>query len=160
MQRRPHSSVGSGGSCHLGRRDGLAAIVDFDVPGHIRTGHRGSSGDRSLVPAKTSGTRLNLLDSAQSAQTRNRSTAIDLGTPLPRLPRLKLRLTEQFSCARRELPLPSGVMEGPTTATADLLAPAITALHPENALRCVAGGGSNRRMGEIIRHVLAVLPAF
>jgi hypothetical protein len=101
MQRRPHSSVGSGGSCHLGRRDRLAAVADFDVPGHIGTGHHGSSGDRSLVPAKTSGTRPDLLDSAQSAQTRNRSTATDLDTPLPRPPRLKLRLTEQFSCAGR-----------------------------------------------------------
>jgi hypothetical protein len=27
-------------------------------------------------------------------------------------------------------------------------------------LRAIAGGGSNRRMGEIIGHVLAVLPAF
>ena len=45
MQRRPHSSVGSVGRCHLGRRDRLAAIADLDVPGHIRTVHRGSSWD-------------------------------------------------------------------------------------------------------------------
>jgi hypothetical protein len=45
MQRRPHSSVGSVGRCHLGRRDRLAAIADLDVPGHIGTVHRGSSWD-------------------------------------------------------------------------------------------------------------------
>jgi hypothetical protein len=106
MQRRPHSSVGSVGRCHLGRRDRLVAVADLDVPGHIRTGHRDASWDRSLEPAKTSGTRSHILDSAQSAQTRNRSTATDLDTPLPCPPRLKLRLTEQFSCAGRELPMP------------------------------------------------------
>ena len=34
------------------------------------------------------------------------------------------------------------------------------ACHPENALPTSGGGGCNRRMGEIIGHVLAVLPAF
>src|SRR5690348_5706458 len=129
MQRRPHSSVGSVGRCHLGRRDRLAAIADLDVPGHIRTVHRGSSWDRSLVPAKTSGTRSHLLDSARSARTRNRSTATDLDTPLPGPPRLKLGLTERFACAGRELPLPSGVSGGrfrrPPPPT--LVAPTVTA---------------------------------
>ena len=39
MQRRPHSSVGSGASCHLSSRDRLAAIAHFDVPGPIRISH-------------------------------------------------------------------------------------------------------------------------
>ena len=41
MQRRPHSSVGSGASRHLSSRDRLAAIVHFDMPVPIRISHGG-----------------------------------------------------------------------------------------------------------------------